>query len=297
MPEINLKKGQLKNISSGDKIAIVGMSGSGKTVILKAIMKRFERVPAIVVYTDTEDGNNNFGSDKNYPDKEPMIPDSYIFEEWDEDFASKLLERQKLTFAKLSPEEKEASLKGEITRASLLVILDDMGADSKTWGKSIVMKKFFMNGRQLGITTVITLQDPMDLEKKLRGQVNWAFLLKEKGIMKRKQLYEHYAGVIPYFDMFDQIMRNCTEDFGCIIVDNKSTSYDIDKSIYWYRAPVYPHFTMGSTKYRNQHARKYNSRYDRDRDNLPLHGRTKSKPKIRIIRSYRGEKIQQKKNA
>jgi len=274
---INLKKAQLKNIRGGAKIAIIGMTESGKTSILKAIMKRFQQIPSVVVWTDTEDGNNNF---------EGTIPDSFIFEEWNEDFAIKLFERQKYIFKnKLTQEERNASMNGEITRGSILLILDDMGADSDIWGKSKIMKKFFMNGRNLGITIIITLQDPMDLHNKLRGQLSWTFILKEKSFMKRKKLYEHYASVIPYYDMFDQIMRNCTEDYNCLAINNRSRSYAINENLYWYKAQLYGKFEMGSDKYRKQHARKYNSKYGEE-DNNKYSGRTKGKPKIRVTRTY-----------
>ena len=168
--DLKLKKAKVGNIKVGDKVAIIGMSGSGKTVILKSIMKRFQTVPACIVVTGSEEGNGNFTG---------VIPDSFLFEEWTEELGRKVIERQKAIFKRLTQEERDASLRGEITRGSLIFIMDDCGDDSKNWGKSPFMKKFFMVGRQLGMITIITLQDPMDMDPKLRTQLNWIFLLKE----------------------------------------------------------------------------------------------------------------------
>ena len=278
---LKLEMAQIKKIKVGEKIAIIGMSGSGKTVILKSIMKRFQNVPACIVITGSEEGNGNF---------EGVIPDSFIFEEWTEEIGQKILARQKAAFSKLSREEKEASLRGEITRASLIFIMDDCGDDSSNWGKSKLMKKFFMIGRQLGMIVVITLQDPMDMATKLRTQLNWIFLLKEKSFNNRVKLHKHYAGVVPTFDIFDKIMRNGTEDYACIVVDNGSTSYDIDKSIYWYKAPMYDKFRMGSDKFWDQHARKYNPKYE-ENSNTFNQNPTNSKPRVRITKMYRGKEV------
>ena len=82
-------------------------------------------------------------------------------------------------------------------------------------------------------------------------------------------------------------MKKCTENYGSLAIDNKSQSYDINENLFWYKAPIYSKFKFGSEKYRKQHARKYNSKYEEESDSQ-IYGRRPNKPKIRIIRSYKG---------
>lgn len=275
---VSLNKMKLGNITIGDKVAIIGMSGSGKTVILKAIMKRFENIPACIVVSETEEGNNNF---------KDIVPDSYIFEAWSPDLETKIANRQKHAMSKLTQEEKEASLRGEITKASLLFIMDDCGWNSDKWGKSALMKKFFMNGRQWGLIIIITVQDPMDFKSKLRTQLNWIFLLKEKNFDNRQKLHKHYAGVVNSFEIFDGIMRGCTIDYACLVLNNKSISYELNENLFWYKAPIYAPFKIGSEKYKKQHARKYNPKYGEE--NQVDEYNSKSKLKLKIIKTIPDE--------
>jgi hypothetical protein len=50
------------------------------------------------------------------------------------------------------------------------------------------------------------------------------FILREPNISNRKRLYEQYAGIFPSFEIFCQVMDQCTENFECLVIDNTAQS-------------------------------------------------------------------------
>ena len=46
--------------------------------------------------------------------------------------------------------------------------------------------------------------------------------LRENIVSNRKRLYEHYAVMFPTFDIFCQVMDNCTENYECLVINNNA---------------------------------------------------------------------------
>ena len=69
-----------------------------------------------------------------------------------------------------------------------------------------------MNGRHYFMLFVITMQFALGIPPNLRINIDYVFILRENYISNRKRLYEHYAGMFPTFEMFAQVMDQCTED-------------------------------------------------------------------------------------
>ena len=42
--------------------------------------------------------------------------------------------------------------------------------------------------------------------------------------------------MFPTFDVFNQVMNQCTENYECLVIDNKTQSNNINDNVYWYKA-------------------------------------------------------------
>ena len=58
----------------------------------------------------------------------------------------------------------------------------------------------------------------------LRTNIDFVFILRENYVSNRKRLYEHYAGMFPSFEMFCQVMDQCTENYECLVINNNAKS-------------------------------------------------------------------------
>ena len=128
------------------------------------------------------------------------------------------------------------------------VILDDCLYD-QGWTRDKMMRLLFMNGRHWKVMLIITMQYPLGIPPNLRTNIDYVFILRENYVSNRKRLYEHYAGMFPTFEMFCQVMDQCTENFECLVIDNNAKSNKLDDQVFWYKASERGEFKIGADDY------------------------------------------------
>ena len=106
-----------------------------------------------------------------------------------------------------------------------------------------------MNGRHYKILFILTMQFALGIPPNLRTNIDYVFILRENYVSNRKRLYEHYAGMFPTFDMFCQVMDQCTENFECLVIDNNSQSNKIEDQVFWYKSPIHGDFKCGAKEF------------------------------------------------
>jgi hypothetical protein len=93
------------------------------------------------------------------------------------------------------------------------------------------------------------MQYSLGLGPAYRGQCDVIFLCRENYVSNRKRLYEHYAGMFPTFEIFCQVMNQCTENYECLVIDNNSKSNKLTDQIFWYKAMPRSNFKLGSKEF------------------------------------------------
>lgn len=106
------------------------------------------------------------------------------------------------------------------------------------------------------------MQYCMDLSPDLRANVDYVFILRENVIQNREKLYKSFFGIFPTFDMFNQVMNACTENYDCLVLDNTSKSNKIQDCVFWYKASMRKNFRIGSAEMWNYHKKNYNPKYE-----------------------------------
>ena len=128
----------------------------------------------------------------------------------------------------------------------------------------------FNEGRHFQLSFILTMQYSLGIQPELRSNFDFIFLLGEDMISNRKRLYEHYAGMFPNKDIFDQVFLQVTQNYGCMVINNRVRSTDLKKKVFWYRAKKTPIFTVGCPRFIKWNEERFDEEYDKKEQVLDL---------------------------
>ena len=237
---LQLKKFDLKQIRFDNVVVLIGKRDTGKSFLCRDILYHHQSIPVGQVISGTE-GANKFYSE--------IVPQLFIHDEFKPDIVSNMLARQKMQINKINGGDK-----GVDPRAFL--ILDDCLYDNQ-WAKDKNMRSVFMNGRHYALLFLLTMQYALGIPPNLRTNIDYVFILRENYVSNRKRLYEHYAGMFPTFEMFCQVMDQCTENYECLVINNNAKSNKLEDQVFWYKAEVTPNFKIGAQGYWDYSEKNY----------------------------------------
>ena len=222
--KLELKKFDPSIIKSDSVVVLIGKRNTGKSYCMKDILSYHKDLPVGVVISPTETANNFF---------ETFIPNMLIYEEYEPVIIKKFLDRQ-ISINKQKAIQIKRYNSSDIDNRAFL-ILDDCLYD-KTWPTDKNIRSIFMNGRHYKIFFLITMQYCMGLPPVLRANIDYVFIFKNNIIKEREKIYNHYAGVFNDFSTFCAVMDSCTENYECVVIDNKIQSNKLEDQVKWYRA-------------------------------------------------------------
>lgn len=232
---IQLKKFDPTKVADDKVCVFIGKRGTGKSTLVTDILYHKKHLPVGVVMSATEEGNQYY---KQY------VPDLFIYSDYDRETIERVLDRQKTVVSKGSE------------NPGAFLLLDDCMYDRK-FMKDVCIRQCFMNGRHWKIFFMLTMQYCMDLTPDLRANVDYVFILRENVIQNREKLWKNFFGIFPTFDMFNQVMSSCTENYECLVLDNTSKSNKIEDCVFWYKARMRTNFRVGSPAMWKAHQQNY----------------------------------------
>lgn len=235
-PTVNLRLSKFNmNMIPDDAVVLyIGRRGTGKSWLIKDLMWHKQRFPIGTVISGTESANAFYSS---------ILPSLFIHEEFNTTVIGNVLKRQDAITKQI---RKETELRGSsaLDRRAF-VVMDDCMYDNK-WITDKHIRSLFMNGRHYGLLYILALQYVMGIPPVLRGQVDYVFILRENQVSARRRIYEQFAGIFPTFELFCQIMDQCTENYECLVIHNGSKTNKIEDCVFWYKAATRPDFKIGS---------------------------------------------------
>jgi len=243
---IQLKKFDPTTIPDDKVCVFIGKRGTGKSTLVTDILYHKRHLPAGVVMSATEEGNHWY---------QQFIPDLFIYGEYDKDIVERVIDRQRKMVNLKTPPGKPPLTSKDI---GSFILMDDCMYDKK-FLKDSCIRQCFMNGRHWKIFFMLTMQYCMDLSPDLRANVDYVFVARENVIQNREKIYKSFFGIFPNFDMFNQVMNACTENYEVLVLDNTSKSNRIEDCVFWYKAKIRKSFRVGSNQFWNLHQKTYNS--------------------------------------
>jgi hypothetical protein len=231
--KLQLRRFDISSIKSDKVVVMIGKRDTGKSVLVKDLLYHQRDLPIGTVISPTEQANKFFGA---------IVPPLFIHDEYTPEIIGNVVKRQKQMLNAIQN-------KGQTNldpRAFL--VLDDCLYDDD-WTKDKNVRLLFMNGRHYNIMFIITMQYPLGIKPNLRTQIDYVFILRENLINNRKRIWENYAGMFPTFDMFCQVMDQCTENFECLVINNNAKSNRIEDQVFWYKANTHPPFQIGDRQF------------------------------------------------
>ncbi len=222
--KLELRKFDPTKIKSDSVVVFIGKRNTGKSYCMKDILSYNRDIPVGVVVSPTERANGYF---------EKFIPKMLIYDDLEEKIVSKFLSRQ-INITKDRKKELEKHGSSTIDPRAFFILDDCMYNKAITKDKNI--RCIFMNGRHYKIFLLITMQHGLGLPPDLRSNIDYIFIFRNNIVKEREKIYNHYAGMFPTFDVFNQVMNQCTENFECLVIDNKIQSNNINDNVYWYKA-------------------------------------------------------------
>ena len=230
--ELCLNEFDMSRIRDDSIVLFIGKRNTGKSFLLRDVLYHHRSIPVGTVISATEAANGFYSE---------IVPEMFIHHDFSPEIVENVMRRQMLVTAKIKA--------GERIDPRAFCIFDDLMFDSREWIKNRAVKEMFFNGRHYKLFFLLTMQFALGIPPELRTNVDYVFLLREPIMSQRKRLYDHYAGMFPTFDAFNQVMNQCTEDYHCLVLDNTTKSNKIQDQVYWYKAQHRPDFKMGSKQF------------------------------------------------
>lgn len=227
--EIQLRRFNMGDIKDDKVVVLIGKRDTGKSFLCKDILYHHKDIPVGQVISGTE-GANQFYS--------KMVPKLFIHGEFNTQIVQNIIKRQQMLIDKINGGQ------NNIDPRSFL-ILDDCLYDN-SWAKDKWMRSVFMNGRHYKLLFLLTMQFALGIPPNLRTNIDYVFILRENYVSNRKRLYEHYAGMFPSFEMFCQVMDQCTENYECLVINNNAKSNKLTDQVFWYKAEPHDDFRICS---------------------------------------------------
>jgi hypothetical protein len=211
---LSLKKFDMSTVKHDSVVILIGMCNTGKTFLVKDLLKHQPNLPAGTVISGANDVRQEYS-----------IPNMAIYDEYSPLFVSNVLNCQKSMADQSIIEDQRTVL-----------ILDDCLYDNE-WFQDTNVRELFVNRRQHNTLFILTMLYGMCIPHVLRKHTDYVFILRENIVSNRRRLYEYYAGVFPDFEMFCQAMgQYASEEFVCLVIDNTSTSTNWEDKVFWYKA-------------------------------------------------------------
>ena len=249
--KIPIKKFNINEMVDYCTIAIIAKRASGKSFLTREILYQKKNIASTVVISRTEKLNSFYSE---------FIPDIYIYSEYTNDILSRIFNRQSIMN---ECNKKRKSENKKCKDDTLMLIMDDCMSSKGSWVNDPNILELFFNGRHHHISFILTMQYSVGIPPEMRSNFDYIFLLAEDIISNRKRLYEHYAGMFPTFDIFQQVFTDITEDYGIMVIDNRIHSKNITDKVFWYKAKKTPTFKIGNNNYHNYHNDSYDTNWNK----------------------------------
>jgi hypothetical protein len=213
---------------------------TGKTTLITSLLYEKSHIfPTALIMSGTEDSNGHY---------KRIVPSTFVYNRLEEKKIEDFVARQKIA-------------KKHLPNPWSVLLLDDCTDEPKVLSKPI-FQGLYKNGRHWKMWFILSLQYCMDIKPVIRTNIDGTFILRESNLRNRKTLWENYAGIIPDFALFCQIMDAITDDYTALYIHNATQSNRIEDCVFWYKAKKVPsNFRFGSRDFWRFHKQRFDENF------------------------------------
>ena len=213
---------------------------TGKSWLISSLLyAKRNLIPVSLVFSGTEDSNHHY---------QQIIPSTFVYNRLDMDVLQQFVSRQKIA-------------RKYVDNPWALLILDDCTDDPRIF-KTPLMQGMYKNGRHWNMLYILSLQYCMDVLPVIRTNTDGVFIMREPNVHIRRRIYENYAGIIPDFSIFCDLMDQIANNYTALYIHNADTSNRMEDCVFWYKAPKVPDdFRFGCEDFWKFHDQRFNEDY------------------------------------
>ncbi|CAM9604612.1 unnamed protein product [Ectocarpus fasciculatus] len=142
------------------------------------------------------------------------------------------------------------------TDIRIVIVLDDIGYNKKALSSKI-LNFLFMNGRHFDITVLLAVQHVMQIKPELRSNCDYVICLQESNKNLVRNLYDNFFGVFEKPAHFRNAFDACTQNYGCMVLNNMERSGNVNDVVNWYKATPGREFKFGDKEFWEYHNQRY----------------------------------------
>ena len=116
------------------------------------------------------------------------------------------------------------------------LIFDDMTSDLAKMKKEPLMVKLYKEGRHYKINMYFLFHDAGDIPSYAKTNADFIFILQQNNYQEKDKLYKLYGGMFQKKKDFYHALDKLTDNYGCMVINNKSRSNNIKDRVFSYRA-------------------------------------------------------------
>lgn len=120
----------------------------------------------------------------------------------------------------------------------LMIIIDDFFVDKKLLSLEL-FKKLIFNARYYNIGIIISIQFSLGFSPEIRAQMDLVMVYNDDIVSNQKRLYEHYFGMVPTFNSFNQIIKSLNP-YECLVCDNLTKKKLLNEKLKYYKSCYIP---------------------------------------------------------
>ena len=211
MGHVDFRQFDMSSIPARSNSLVYGKRNSGKTTLLCNLIS--------VVHVDYPLGCAISPSASVRLELAKHMPSSLIWPEFDlaklTSVVSKFTESTMPDWMENINNQRAHEVKADLL--NWLLLMDDVGYDEKRF-QHMTFRNMYMNGRQIGLGTILNLQKLKSLPPGLRGQLDFAFFFRDLSFKNQENIHREFFSFLP-FPTFRELYLKCTEGYNCIVLD------------------------------------------------------------------------------
>jgi hypothetical protein len=209
------KEFDIKTMHDSPNVLVIGKRSTGKTTLLKHIKDKLSLNNGLIFSGTAEAEYQCYNNDNGM--------------RLHKEFDSEILGNYLNTVRKCA----STCRKNELDMLSTVIILDD--CINGEWAKDKNLHWIAMNGRHVKTALLSSCQYAFSMSPVLRTNLDYIFIFRENNEKARRKLYDQYCGMFPNFDLFTEVLNDCTKDHECLVIDNSSQSEHLEDQVFRYR--------------------------------------------------------------